>query len=345
MERILVVNVNWVGDVIFSIPVFKALRSYYPQAKICCLAVPRVKAILESCSFVDEIIIYDEKGRHFTPWGKWNIITQLRQRKFDLAFFLHGSWTRALLVSLAGIPQRVGYATNGRKGLLTHIVPSLSEKIHRSDHYLGVIESYGIPVSDRQYELAVSPEAHAQVESLLRAEGVGPQDYLIVVNTGGNWDLKRWPKENFAALIQQLMNVHNNGSKVKVVIPGSRDDINLAQEIAACSQSHPIILAGKTNLQQLLALMQRANLVISADSGPLHIARSVGATTIGLFGPTRPEITGPRGSGSVKFLQHDVGCNRAPCYYLDCPNNICMQAVSVQEVLEEVKKIMEWQRT
>ncbi len=340
MNRILVVNVNWLGDVIFSIPVFKALRSRYPQAKISCLAVPRVKAILESCPFLDEIITYDEKGRHFAPWGKWQIITQLRKRRFDAAFLLHGSWTRALLVFLSGIPERVGYNTKGRKGLLTHIIPAASEKIHRSDYYLRVIESYGVPVSNRRYETAVSSQIKAEATALLADNGINSPDYLILINTGGNWDLKRWPRENFAALIAQLMDLVPNTFKMKIALPGSNEDLGLAKEIARLSQREPIILAGKTNLPQLLALMQRANLVISADSGPLHMASSVGTTTIALFGPTRPENTGPRGPGTTKILQHDVGCNRASCYYLDCPDNICMQAISVEEVVEEVQRIM-----
>ena len=152
--------------------------------------------------------------------------------------------------------------------------------------------------------------------------------------------MKRWPKEKFAALISQLMNIQANGSTVKIVIPGSLPDVPLANEIIALAGCRPLILAGKTNLRQLCAFMRRANLVISADSGPLHIASSVGAKTIALFGPTRPEVTGPRGNNTTVILHHEVGCNRASCYYLDCPSNICMQAITVEEVAAEVKKIL-----
>src|SRR3989338_11661837 len=109
MKRILVVNVNWVGDVIFSSPVFKALKKAYPDARISCLAVPRVKGILESIPYVDDIIEYDEKGKHRTPLGKLGLILRLRLRHFDGAFLLHRSLTRALFVFFAGISVRVGY--------------------------------------------------------------------------------------------------------------------------------------------------------------------------------------------------------------------------------------------
>src|SRR3989338_10510672 len=107
MNNILVVNVNWVGDVIFSLPIFTALKKAYPNAKVSCLAVPRVKEALEGSSSIDEIIVYEEEGAHRTPFGKLKFIGELRRRKFDAAFLLHRSLTRALIVFLAGIPKRV----------------------------------------------------------------------------------------------------------------------------------------------------------------------------------------------------------------------------------------------
>src|SRR5262245_47517489 len=135
MQNILVVNVNWLGDVIFSSPVFKAIKENYPKAHVACLAVPRVKEILESIPGIDEIIIYDEKGVHRNPLAKLSLINSLRRRNFDIAFLLHGSLTRALIVYLAKIPQRVGYATKGRGRFLTHQVEPLSNEPHRCDYY------------------------------------------------------------------------------------------------------------------------------------------------------------------------------------------------------------------
>ena len=336
MKRILVVNVNWLGDVIFSLPIFKALKQAYPGVKISCLALPRVKEILESSPWLDEVIVYDEKGVHRNPFLKLRLIGELRRKKFQIAFLLHRSWTRALLVFLAGIPQRVGYNTKGRGLFLTHKVIPLSNAQHRSDYYLNVLESYGIKVEDRVCELVVRTDAQKQVDQLLQRHGVIPGDFLIVVNPGGNWHLKRWPKENFALLINHL----SNELKVKVIISGAEKDRELALEIARLSQVHPVVLAGQTQLLHLLALMKRANLVISADTGPLHLSNSVGTEAIGLFGPTKPEITGPRGEGKIKILHHDVGCNREACYFLACPDNVCMQAVTVDEVIDAVHQMV-----
>ena len=337
MNNILVVNVNWVGDVIFSTPVFKALKRTYPKARVSALAVPRVKEILESCPFVDEIIIYDEKGAHKSPFAKLKLIEELKTRKFDVAFLLHRSLTRALLVYWAGIPQRVGYDTKGRGFFLTHKVKPIGniDQIHRCDYYLNVIESFGVKVDDRTCELRVNDEARQTIEETLKKNGIASQDFLIVVNAGGNWDLKRWPKVNFARLIDCLEGENN----IKVVIPGAKKDKELIQEITQLTSHKPVILTGQTSLKELAALLKRANLVIAADTGPLHLANCVGTSVIGLFGPTRPEVTGPRGKGRFIILQNDVGCNPVPCYRLDCPSNVCMQSISVEDVINEVKRI------
>ena len=334
MKRILVVNVNWLGDVIFSTPVFKALRKEYPQARIVCLAVPRVKEILECCSDIDEIIEYDEKGKHKGLFKRIQLIQNIKEKNFDIAFLLHRSWTRALLIYLSGIPQRVGYDTKKRGRFLTHKVPQLTGKVHRSDFYLNVLESFGIVIKDRFCELKVPDQTFREIDKILRSSGLKPQDQLVVVNAGGNWNLKRWPEELWGKLIHHLGEDRN----IKIVIPGASKDVFLANKIAELSARQPIVLAGKTTIKQLIALMARAHLVISADSGPLHMANCVGANTIALFGPTRPEITGPRGKGQTWILQKNIDCNLTPCYFLECPNNVCMQAIKVQDVMQAVSR-------
>lgn len=335
MQKILVVNVNWLGDIIFSTPVFKALKKRYPGARVSCLAVPRVKEILECVPGVDEVIVYDEKGRDRGLFAKTRLIARLKQEKFDAAFLLHGSWTRALLVYLAGIPVRVGH-TRKKGRFLTHGAPFPGEEKHKSDVYLSVIEAFGVPVPDRACELSVSEQAKEEIVSILANEGIGAQEKFVVVHTSGNWGLKRWPKENWAGLIRRL----SGELKIKVVISEGPAEIEWAEEVARLSAVKPVVLAGKTDLKQLVALLARADLVISADSGPLHIASCVNHNVIGIFGPTMPATTGPRGKARAVIFHKDVGCNRASCYYLACPDNICMKAVTVDEVFEKVKSLM-----
>lgn len=332
MKRILVVNVNWLGDVIFSAPVFQALKRHYPQATISCLAVPRVVPILERMAGVDEILTYDEDGRHKGFLGKLSLIQQLRRQKFDAAFFLHRSLTRTLLVWLAGVPIRIGYATAKRKRFLTHPLKK-KEGAHRSDEYLNVLEEFDIPVTDRTVRLTACSQERDSMKKRLEACGVSANDKLAVINVGANWELKKWPTQNYAHLIEDLL----QRDRWKVVLSSSAEDAPIAGEITRAIV-HPSLIdfAGQTTLPQLFALLERADLLVSADSGPLHIANSLGTAVIGVFGPTRPEITGPRGSGAKHILQHDVGCNRKACYYLECQDNVCMKAVSVKDVVDAI---------
>lgn len=336
MKKILVVNVNWLGDVILSSPIFKALKTAYPRSKISCLAVPRVRDVLESIPGVDEIIVYDEEGSHRSPFAKLRLIYELSQKKFDAAFLLHRALTRALFVFFAGIPRRIGYDTKSRGAFLTRRIKTPDERTtHRLDYYLNVVESFGVAVTDRASLLMVDVKVEKEMRDTLHSYGVGEKDFLIVIHPGGNWDLKRWPVRHFSLLIERLM----KEGKCKVVISGSRQDMALVETIISGLSRAPVALAGKIDLKQLMALMKRANCVVSADSGPLHIASSVGSAAVGIFGPTRPELTGPRGGGRSVILQRDVGCNRRPCYHLKCPDNTCMQAVNVDEVIDAIRQI------
>jgi lipopolysaccharide heptosyltransferase II len=332
LNNILIVNINWLGDAVFSIPVFKALKKTYPQAHLSCLCVPRVKEVLQYCPYVDKIIIYDERGLHRFPWAKWKLIRYLKNEKFDAAFLLHRSVTRALMVYLAGIPLRIGYGKI--KGLLTNPVPMKAEDIHRCDYYLKVLESYGIKVQDRLCELCLKQEDMQALDTKLSKVGIGPTESYVVLNTGGNWGLKRWSTDSFVLLAKRL----DQEFGFKIVFTGTNKDRENCQHIVQAAGIRAVVLAGETTLGESLALYKRAVAVISGDSGPLHLAHSVGANVIGIFGPTRPEITGPRGSGLFQILFKDVGCNKAPCYHLACTNNVCMQSVTVDDVCQAFKK-------
>jgi len=238
-----------------------------------------------------------------------------------------------LMVYLAGIPLRIGYGKF--KCLLTHPVAMNAEDLHRCDYYLKVLEGYGIKVQERRCELRLKVDDMQALDGKLSKAGIGASENFVVLNTGGNWDLKKWSGESFTLLATQLKSEFG----LKTVFSGSdkdRDNCRLmAQEIGHGA----VELAGETSIGESLALYKRANAVISADSGPLHLAHSVGADVIGIYGPTRPEITGPRGSGRFQVLFNEIGCNKAPCYHLACTNNLCMQSVTVDDVLKAFKKL------
>ena len=206
--------------------------------------------------------------------------------------------------------------------------------MHRVDYFLNIAQSCGIEAQGRDYEFFPCPKDRDYIQDLLEDCAVKKDEFLVVINPGGNWELKRWPRENFAQLSDQLIQRY----QARVIITGALKDMPLARDIAARMKHKPLIFCGKTSLGQLAALMARVDLVIANDSGPMHIAVSQGAKVIALFGPTSVEITGPCGQGQSVVIQKDVHC-LLPCYKLDCRRNRCMEAISVEEVLRAAERL------
>lgn len=331
-KRIVIFNVNWLGDVLFSTATIRNIRLNFPDSFIACIIPSRCYPVLKGNPHLDEVIIYDEKDRHKGFLEKTQFIQLLKSKKFDIAFLLHRSFTRALICRLAGIPQRIGYFTKKRGFLMSSkIVSPDRDSMHRIDYYLNVIEKAGLKVEDRYTEFFVDEEDVYEVDKFLIENSVGKDDFLAVLNPGGNWLPKRWPKEYWAELADKLI----GGREAKVVITGSPADLKLAEDIKMRMKLKPILACGVFNLKQLAALCKRSNLFISADTGPLHIANAAKARKIiAIFGPTSVTVTGPYPAINVVVLQKDVGC-KIPCYTKDCRDNRCMKAVTPEEVLKE----------
>jgi len=336
-RRILIFNVNWLGDVLFSTATIRNIRYHFPGSFIACIIPSRCYPVLKGNPYLDEIIIYDEEDRHKTLLEKWRFAGLLKNKSFDMVFLLHRSFTRTLLCFLAGIPERIGYSTKKRYLLLTKRfrAPRIQD-VHRIDYYLGLIQAWGIKVEDRFSDFVTSDADQKFADDFLKKKALKKDDFLVALNPGGNWLPKRWPQENWAALADKL--VGELGARV--IITGSQYDISQAKEIQSLMHHKASLACEALNLKQFAALCRRLRLFITADSGPLHIANSVGTSKIiALFGPTHPEITGPYPQKNVIILQKNIGCE-IPCYKLDCPDNRCMRALTVEEVFTTARKIL-----
>lgn len=333
-KKILVFNVNWLGDVLFSTAAIRNIRRNYPDSFIACAIPGRCYPILKGNPHLDEIIIFDEKEHQRGTLAKLKFVQLLKIKKFDLVFLLHRSLTRTLICRLAGIPQRVGYYTKKRGFLLTKkIAPVPKDTLHRIDYYLNIIEKAGLKAEDRYLEFFIDDLDVKFVEDFLNKESISSDDLLVAVNPGGNWLPKRWPPEYWAILADKLISEFG----AKVIIAGSYSDVATARKIADLMQGQPIIASGIFNLKQLGALCKRLDLFITADTGPLHIANAVGTKRIiALFGPTSPEITGPYPTKNTIILSKDVGC-KIPCYVVKCKDNRCMKAVKPDDVIAQIK--------
>jgi len=336
-QRVLIFNVNWLGDVLFSTATIRNIRRNYPNGFVACVIPSRCYPVLKGNPYLDEIIIFDEKDRHKNVFAQLKFVQELRDRHFDVAYLLHRSFSRALICRLAGIPQRFGHYTRKRSFLLTKkIIPPPRDSLHRIDYYLDVIEKSGLKVEDRFTDFYFSAEDVEFVDKFLNLNSVNKNDSLVVLNPGGNWYPKRWPKEYWSRLADKLIQEFN----IRILITGSHNDLSLVEHIRLNMKEKPIIGCGVFNLKQLGALSKRGDIFITADTGPLHIANSVGTKNIiAIFGPTSPEITGPFPTKNVVILQKDSGC-KIPCYQAHCKDNRCMRSITPEEVAKQVKLIL-----
>lgn len=335
-KRIVIFNVNWLGDVLFSSAVIRNIRYNYPCSHIACIIPPRCRDVLEGNPHLDEIILFDEKGVHKGIAGTMAFIRTLKGRGFDTMFLLHRSMTRAFIAWAAGIPERIGYTTAKRAFLLTtRILPPDIRAVHRIDYYLGIIRGAGLAVKDRHTDFVFSEQDRRAAEAFLQESAVSSRDVVIGLNPGGNWGPKRWPKENFAALADRLAIEYG----AKIVLTGSPQDRELAGDIRSLIKCRAVSACGVLSLRQFAALCPRLSVFISADSGPLHIANAAGcARIIALFGPTDPKLTGPVPADRVVVVQKSVGCP-IPCYAGKCTDNRCMKAISVDDVCSAVRSV------
>lgn len=334
-KRILIVEVNWIGDVLFSTPFIRAVREANPDAHIACLLHPRCVQVLRSNPRVNEIIIYDEEVEHKALLGKAKLILELRKKRFDTAFLLHRSYTKALIVYLAGIRERIGYPTKKRRPILTRVIEDPDEEIHKVEYFLKIARDCGMPVKDPSYEYFVDDADRRASGELLARSGIKAADKVVTLCPGGNWDPKRWPREKFASLGDEIARRWG----ARIVLAAAKRDMKLAEEIAKMMHCNPAAVAGKTTLNELGALLERSELVIANDTGSMHMAVAMKAKTIALFGPTSPKLTGPYGKGSYRVISRNETCE-VPCYDLSCKDNRCMSAIKVEDVLRVAGELL-----
>ncbi|MBF0215581.1 MAG: glycosyltransferase family 9 protein [Candidatus Omnitrophica bacterium] len=333
-QRFLIFELNWLGDIIFSLPLIEALKKGCVGARVTCIVVPRYKKILEKCVLVDGIIELSDRRGMGSLWEK--LLTVLKiSGKFDVCFLLKPSKSKSLMALAAGIPRRVGFT--GKKYSLTDTVEMDLTAIHRVDSLVSLAFVMGIGPGDNRYSLKISNADLCLALDLLETISPGLQSY-VAIHPGGNWGAKRWDKENFVFLIKRILEKY---SDIKVFITGAPDDSPLAELIrGGVNDPRCYNIAGKTGLDTLVSLFKLSKAVISADSGPLHLASAAGADTVSLFGPTSPLVTGPRGKGRNIVISHDVDCE-IPCYETICPKNFgCMRAIQVEEVFGAVVEII-----
>jgi heptosyltransferase-2 len=331
IENILARSANWVGDALLTTPTIRAIRKNFPNARITVLAKPWVAPVFYNNHHLDHLMLYDEQGRHRGWWGKVRLSNDLRRLRFDLAILMQNAFEAALLTWLAGIPNRLGYKTDGRGILLTHSIPvdPFHKEYHQIDYYLGILKGASLEVDDRRLTLFMTDGERSRAWEILRQIGVRADDVLIGINPGATYgNAKRWFPERYATLCRMLQKSFGG----RCLVFGGPAEEALGAQMVKDIGNHGINLCGKTSLREAMALIERCTLFVTNDSGLMHVAAALDIPQIAIIGSTDPVRTGPSNPGSW-IVKAPTLCS--PCLKTECPtDHYCMNEVSVKMVYD-----------
>jgi heptosyltransferase II len=341
VKRILVRGPNWLGDAVMCEPALRGLRGLFPDAQVTLLVKPAVADLFVGHPAVTRLLTYDIKGRHAGFSGKWALAKQLRRQGFDLAVLFQNAFEAAFLTFLARVPRRYGYATDGRSLLLSDpvAVPDPRLLLHQVRYYWDLLKPLGLTGDPPVPELVVLPEEEQAMVGRCAQGGLTPTDIVVGINPGSTYgDAKRWIPERFAEVTERLCRtIHKSpGQQVSVIIFGAKGEEHLGQDIAARLSSRSLVLSGATTIRELMAAVKRCSLLLTNDTGPMHIASAFKVPVVAVFGPTDWRTTSPFG-GAHAIVREPVDC--APCLLRECPiDHRCMTRVTVDQVYEAATK-------
>lgn len=313
VEKILVIRLDLIGDVLFSVPAIRNTRQRFPHAQLDVLVAPHTAPILAECPYVNHVYILDAHALTHVPgvfsfdrWRQaWRVIQVLRAQRYDLCLSLYGVPSAAISL-LSGAPHRAGFADEAPPSAFS--LPAAGSRLPQDRHEvhcsLAVAQAAGAaPTPDRMEAWVSAADRTWAEETLATAE-----DTLWVACGHGarNGYAKLWPRRHWVALIDQL---HQAGYRALLV--GGPDEVEQAAQIARSCQEYPLVLTGKSTLGQLAALLEQSALMVGSDSGPLHLAAALGTRVVGLYGPTSWVRYGPFGQPNA-VRRHPIFCS--PCY-------------------------------
>ncbi|MBI4598153.1 MAG: lipopolysaccharide heptosyltransferase II [Candidatus Omnitrophica bacterium] len=338
-RRILVIRLDRIGDVVLSTPVLQALRHQYPHAFIAMMVRPACNDVVQGNPYLNDVMLYEKEGRHRGAWATIRFALRLRQAQFDTAIVLHPTNRSHWIAWLAGIPVRIGYR---RKcgWLLTRRMPHRKHEgeRHEAVYTLELLRLLGITPPEPHPVVPIHAASASRVEALLRSAGIAETDALIAVHPSASCPSKRWMPQRFAEVADRLAADHG----VRICLIAGSEDAAQAALVEQVLQSPALNFAGQLSLAELAVLLRRCRLLISNDSGPVHVAAAVGTPVVDIFGRNQrglsPRRWGPLGEGHV-ILHKEVGC--VTCLAHNCDIEfLCLTSLTVDEVYQAAVSIL-----
>jgi lipopolysaccharide heptosyltransferase II len=353
-QRILVINLFGIGDVLFTFPLIRNLKLQFPQASIGYIGNSRTNSLLKDNKDIDQVFVYDrdeynsvykrsklefiKKGRAF--------IAKIKQEGYDVVFDFSMSPSFNFFTVLAGIKQRIGFNYKNRSCFLTNKFPLLGfEGKHVVDFYLDILPKMGVSVEERALSISLNPDDDQWAKDLIKNEGFSRESPIIgvVPGAGASWGseakYKQWQPEKYMKLVDKMI----ENLSCQIILMGDGKELDLCEKIAKSTNSKVLQACGKTSVGQLAALLSQCSAVVLNDGGPLHLAVAVGTKTVSIFGPVDAKVYGPFGNSSDHcVVTSDVSCR--PCYrrfrMVACAHSRCLHDISADTVFESIKKII-----
>ncbi|MFH0732439.1 MAG: glycosyltransferase family 9 protein [Candidatus Omnitrophota bacterium] len=337
IKKILVIRLDHIGDVVLTTPIFRAIKQKYPDSKLAVLVSAAASDLVTSNPFVDEILKYN------APWFRsrkkivklkefFKLVSQMQKEGFDIGIDPRGDLRHILLMWLAGIKYRVGYGITGGGFLLNKEI-GYNPRKHQIERNLDILGAIGISAASCETEFSISDADKKFALDFYAKNQLQDNDFVICIHPSPGFLSKKWLPQRWSRLIIKLIEQFN----AKIVMVGLKEEKTLSAALKAAPSASLIDATGKTSLSALAALFKRANLFVGVDSGPSHIASSVGTPCVILYSGTNdPRQWAPRGK-KVTVIQKDIPCKG--CEKIKCPNNICMDLITVDDVMEAIKKL------
>jgi heptosyltransferase-1 len=348
--KILIVKLSAIGDVIHTLPALTALRRHFPDAQIDWLVETAAADLVQGHAALNRVLVW--RRREFVRLLKAGrlpsavrlfsrLLLQLRDTRYDLILDFQALLKSSLWIFLAKARRKAGFGQGMEHSeksylFLNERIPAVSMEVHALDRGLTLLQALGIPDMQVLYDLPIGKNDAAAAQQLLLENGVQLDRPLVAINPVAKWPTKLWTAKQFKELAERLLE-----KGFQVVFTGSREDRALIDEMAGKLGSSVIRLEGRTSLKVLAAVYRSANVVVSTDTGPMHLAAAVGTPVVALFGPTAPWRTGPYGQGHV-VLRAGVSCS--PCFSRSCKTAefepmACMNRITVEQVVEAVVRL------
>jgi heptosyltransferase-2 len=338
-QRILVKELNWLGDVVMSLPALRAIRRAWPDAHLAILIKRELASFFDGAAWLDEVIPYSV-GRGVSGFmDRRRIVGEIRTRKFDLGVMFPNSFESALWIAMAGIKRRAGYVADARGALLTLKASPSREALdrHQVNYWLGMVRETG--VAARVHDLTTDdfaidvhgPHRERMREFLAANRKRSGSPIFAIAPAAAYGPAKEWPADRYGALIDLLAQYDG----AEVVLVGAPSERAKCDEVASASKSGAIVAAGGTNVGELAALLSLCDGFIGNDSGCAHIAGALGIPTVTIFGSTNPDRTGPPGA-RTRVIYRKLECS--PCLARTCRfgHYNCLTQVQAAELVDAI---------